>query len=248
MFPEHNSRTIKTVTNEPTRIEKILAARGIASRREAKELLKKGSVRLGSKRLQPGEKVPNDADLTVIGIDTKDSPKETYAVYKPRGVVSSKEGDGNKTIFTIFPRLKHLNTVGRLDKESEGLILLSNDGLITKAVTDKSHPSEKEYIVTVREDVLPWMMAKFEKGVRIEGYKTMPAKAEKIDRHTFRIILNEGKKHQIRRMANAVGLTINSLKRIRINDITIGKLRPGNAAKLTSQQVAGLKELVIEER
>lgn len=236
------------MTNEPIRIEKILAARGIASRREAKTILEKGLVKAGQKVLKPGDKLPADVELTLPDqAKLPTNTKETFAVYKPRGVVCAKDAESGKTIFSVFPRLAHLNTVGRLDKSSEGLILLSNDGLVTKAITDSTHPSEKEYVVGVREDVLPWMIAKFEKGIRIEGgYTTMPAQAEKIDRHTFRITLKEGKKHQIRRMANAVGLTITSLKRVRINDITLGNLRPGNVRKLTSRQVADLKALVSD--
>ena len=230
--------------SELIRIEKILAARGIASRREAKALLEAGAVTANGKTLRPGQKFSPSIELSIAGDATPTANRETYAVYKPRGVICSKDTDGGKTVFSIFPRLRHLNTVGRLDKASEGLLLLSNDGLVTKAITDASHPSEKEYVVTVREDVLPWMIAKFEKGVRIEGYTTLPAEAEKVDRHKFRITLREGKKHQIRRMANAVGLPITSLKRVRINAITLGRLRPGNARKLKPAEVEALKALV----
>lgn len=205
-------------------------------------MLEAGHVRAGGKTLKPGEKFAPGIELEIAGREQQ--ARETFAVYKPRGVICSKDTDGGRTVFSVFPKLRHLNSVGRLDKESEGLLLLSNDGLVTKAITDSSHPSEKEYVVTVREDVMPWMITKFQKGLRIEGYTTLPAEAAKVDRHTFRITLREGKKHQIRRMANAVGLTITNLKRVRINDITLGHLRPGNARKLKPAEVEALKALV----
>lgn len=234
-------------SKKPLRIEKYLSEQGIASRRESRDLIKKGYVFLnGKKVMETGIKIDPNADKVELASDTKNplSKKMTVMVYKPRGVTCSKDKDKNKTVFDSFPKFRDLNTVGRLDKESEGLLLLSNDGMVTKAITDKSHPSEKEYVVTTREDVLPWMIRKFESGIRIDsGYKTLPAKSKKIDRKTFSITLKEGKKHQIRRMANAVGLTINSLKRIRINDLELKKLRSGQFAVLNKNQVEKLRSL-----
>lgn len=141
----------------------------------------------------------------------------------------------------MFPQFKHLNTVGRLDKESEGLIILSNDGLITKAITGKHHPIEKEYRVEVREDILPWMMKKMSEGIQLHDGWTLPAKAIRINKHTFHIILREGRKHQIRRMANECKLTIKSLKRVRIHTLKIGKMIPGNFRKLSKKEIEDLK-------
>jgi len=233
--------------DEPIRIEKYLAQQGIASRREAKALILAGHVKVNGKTVrEPGIKINPDQDKLLLserGLVVQQD-KITVAVYKPRGVNCGKDGD-DKSVFDVFPKYQHLNTVGRLDKASEGLLLLSNDGLITKAITDRSHPSEKEYVVTVRENVLPWMIEKFKKGIKIEGgYRTLPAEAEKIDRNTFAITLREGKKHQIRRMANAVHLTITSLKRVRINNIELGRMRPGQARVLKTKEVESLRKLV----
>lgn len=230
---------------EPIRIEKYLSEMGIASRRESQALIKAGQILLNGKKVtETGIKINPEKDQVELakGAERTMSDKLTVLVYKPRGVISAKDGDGEKTVFDAFPHFRKLNTVGRLDKESEGLLLLSNDGLVTKAVTGKDKDIEKEYEVTVREDVLPWMMEKFESGVKIEGgYITKPAKAKKVDKHTFRITLIEGKKHQIRRMSNAVHLTIKSLKRIRIGDLKIGNMKPGHFKKLTPDQVKTLR-------
>ncbi len=228
---------------ERIRIEKLLSQEGILSRREAKRALEEGKIRIKGRVLKPGEKIfLRERNLLEFdeSLTREQKEKETYLVYKPRGYTSSK--DGTKNIFHVFPQFAHLNTVGRLDKESEGLILLSNDGLITKAVTGNDHKIEKEYLVTVREDVLPWMIQKMEKGLVLEDGPTLPAKAEKVSRHQFRITLREGRKHQIRRMANKLHLTVLSLKRIRIHNLKIGAMLPKNYRKLTDGEVRELKK------
>ena len=225
------------------RLDKALAHRGLASRREAKSLVQSGHVKVNGQVIQePGVYIAESDDITVHGIQSNE--RQTIAVYKPRGYVSSSDDTKNKTIFDAFPMVRRLNTVGRLDKESEGLILLSDDGLITKAITATGE-IEKEYHVTVREDVLPWMLEKFEKGIVIEGgYRTKPARAEKLSQHEFSITLREGKKHQIRRMSNAVGLTSQSLKRVRIGNITLSKMKPGHFRKLKPDEVEDLKKVL----
>jgi len=228
---------------EKIRVERYLAERGILSRREAKRALEEGLISLHGKPVKKGEKrFPHEwKNLTLHPkLEKERSRKETYAVYKPRGYTSGK--DGKKTIFHAFPKLSHLHTVGRLDKESEGLILLTNDGLVTKAVTGKDHCIEKEYLVTVREDVLPWMIEKMERGMVLEDGPTLPAKAKRISRHQFRITLREGRKHQIRRMANKLHLTVEELKRTRIHNIHLGRMRPRNARRLTREEVEELKK------
>ena len=225
------------------RIEKYLTEQGIMSRREAKKFLLEKLIMVNGTLAEPGDKIDPEKDtlkyLKKINRDLAE--KITVAVYKPRGYVSSKDTDKGKNIFHIFPQFKHLNTVGRLDKESEGLILLSNNGMITKAITGKDHLIEKEYLVTVREEFLPWMAKKMSEGMKLQDGWTLPAQAKRVDEHTFKIILKEGRKHQIRRMANECKLTINSLKRIRIHHIKIGNMIPGNFKKLTNADISEIK-------
>jgi 23S rRNA pseudouridine2604 synthase len=226
------------------RIEKYLSEQGIMSRREAKKYLLEKLISVNGKIASPGDKIDPKKDKLSYKKEIQKNIEEklTVAVYKPRGVISSKDKDRGKNIFDVFPQFKKLNTVGRLDKESEGLILLSNDGMITKAITGKEHKIEKEYVVEVREKILPWMMKKMSDGMQLQDGWTLPAKAKKINTHTFKIILKEGRKHQIRRMSNECKLTINSLKRIRIHNIKIGRMLPGNFKKLTKQEIEDLKK------
>jgi 23S rRNA pseudouridine2604 synthase len=226
------------------RIEKYLSEQGIMSRREAKKYLLEKLISVNGKIASPGDKIDPKKDKLSYKKEIQKNIEEkiTIAVYKPRGVISSKDKDRGKNIFDVFPQFKKLNTVGRLDKESEGLILLSNDGMITKAITGKEHKIEKEYVVEVREKILPWMMKKMSDGMQLQDGWTLPAKAKKINTHTFKIILKEGRKHQIRRMSNECKLTINSLKRIRIHNIKIGRMLPGNFKKLTKQEIEDLKK------
>lgn len=226
------------------RIEKYLSEQGIMSRREAKKYISEGLITINGKIPSSGEKIDPSIDKIHYAAKLKKQLQEkiTVAVYKPRGVISSKDQDRGKNIFDVFPQFKDLNTVGRLDKESEGLILLSNDGMITKAITGKDHRIEKEYIVTVRENYLPWMAKKMSQGIKLEDGWTLPAKASRINEHTFKIILREGRKHQIRRMANACKLTITSLKRVRVHTIKLGAMLAGNFKKLNKEQIESIKK------
>ncbi len=230
---------------ELIRIEKYLTEQGLCSRREAQALIKAGLVFINGKAMRAtGIKIDPAQDRVQLHAEAKkmSNQRETILIYKPRGVVSSKDTDeGVRTVFDIFPQYHHLNTVGRLDKESEGLLLLSNDGLITKAITGKDHLIEKEYIVVVREDVLPVYIKKMSEGMKLADGMTLPAYAERIDKHTFSIALREGRKHQIRRMANACKLTILSLKRVRIGNLLLKNIKAGQSRPLTEKEIVQLK-------
>ena len=231
------------------RIEKYLSQEGIMSRREAKNFLLQKGILINGIPAKPGDKIQPEKDklsyIKIVSDRMKD--KITILVYKPRGVISSKNTDGVKSIFDVFPQFKDLNSVGRLDKESEGLILLSNDGIITKAITGKEHLIEKEYLVTVRENITQGMMKKMSEGIKIEDGWTKPAIVKKKNSHTFTIILKEGRKHQIRRMSNACNLTVQSLIRIRIHNIRAPKMLPGNFKKLTNEQLDNIKLAGIQK-
>jgi 23S rRNA pseudouridine2604 synthase len=226
------------------RIEKYLSEQGTMSRREAKRFIESGDIQVNNQAATPGQKIdPKTATLSFSKkLKAKMEEKMTVLVYKPRGYISSKDTDDGENIFDVFPQFSELNTVGRLDKESEGLILLSNDGMITKAITGKDHLIEKEYTVVVREKITAAMMAKMSHGMKLEDGWTLPATAVKVTINSFNITLKEGRKHQIRRMANACRLTVESLKRVRIHTIRAPKMLPGNFKKLTPEQIEDLKE------
>lgn len=228
------------------RINKYLAHQGIASRREADVLVEAGKVLINGKKAKNGDQVQaNDK------VELKGSTKEkTYlAYYKGRGIIthspSEKEVD-------IAGRLKKdygivdVSPVGRLDKDSEGLIILSNDGRITGPLLDPESDHEKEYDVTVDKAIGLMFLRAMSNGVEIEGYRTKPSKvtANRNNDKRFTIILTEGKKHQIRRMCAALGYQIKSLKRVRITNIKLDKLKPNQYRKITGPELEKfLKEL-----
>ena len=229
----------------PIRLEKHLSVTGVAPGREAKKIIEQGLVMVNGVPAYTGQRIVPQHDSIVIDMASINQAfeKTTVAVYKPRGVLSSKDQGTGKNVFDIFPQFSKLNTVGRLDKESEGLLLLSDDGLITKAITGNDHLVEKEYLITVRETILPWMMIKMSKGMELEDGWTLPAQAKKIHNNKFSIILKEGRKHQIRRMANACHLTIESLKRVRIHHIESKGMIAGNFKRIDDAIIKELRAI-----
>ncbi len=221
-------------------IQKYLVEKGICSRREAEALLKAGLLQVNGERAKPG--VPlKPTDVVTIHPVAKErlEAKVTVAVYKPRGIMCSRSKAEGKNVFHVFPKWRLLNTVGRLDKESEGLLLLSNNGIITKRITGDTHETEKEYEVTTQEDVFTGKMQPFVNGMQLSDGPTLPAKVEIVNRHTFRITLREGRNRQIRRMCGQINLTIDSLKRIRIGSITLGNMQPGDSRSAVSDTDIG---------
>lgn len=200
------------------RINKYLAEQGYASRREADRLVEAGHVKINGQVAELGDHVsPKDK----VEVNLPATKKIYLAYHKPRGeateeIVPPREGSGTK----LFP-------IGRLDKDSEGLLIFTNDGRLTdKLIGDKTHV-EKEYLVRVDKKLDGLDLKRMSEGVKIENYLTKPAEASRLDDHTLRIIVTEGKKHQLRRMCAALGYQVKRLKRIRIDRIRLGKQLPG---------------------
>ncbi|MDP3014928.1 MAG: pseudouridine synthase [bacterium] len=236
------------------RIQKYLSGQGVCSRREAEDFIRRGFVFVNGKVVREmGVKINPETDKVELIIKPAGGPacagredkKESVIVYKPRGIVSSRIPSEGKTIYDLFPQFSKLNIVGRLDKESEGLLLLSNDGVIARAVTGEEHIMEKEYEVVVREKInASKIIGSFKKGIQLADWKTFPARVRVLNDYTFRVILKEGKNHQIRRMCEHIRLTVVKLKRIRIGNILLGKLDIGGHRLLTNQEVQKLKEIL----
>lgn len=226
---------------EPTkeRLERVIAHRGLASRREAKALIVSGKVSVNNQVVtEPGYGIDPDKDTIAI----KDGQqKEAYLFYKPRGIETTKTSTASKDIHDVAKQLRHLAPIGRLDKDSEGLIILSNDGTLTKALTGIDSPIGKTYLVTVRENITDAALQKMAAGIVLDKVKTKPAIVKRRSRSSFEIILHEGRKHQIRRMCDACKLTIESLLRISIGQLTMGTMKPGTMKKLTQNDIALLK-------
>jgi 23S rRNA pseudouridine2604 synthase len=226
----------------PIRLNKYLAHTGVASRREADELITKGKVQINGAKALMGQQVNDGDKVNVLG---KTKAKSYYAYYKGRGVITHSPSEGEVDIATRLAKdygLTHVAPVGRLDKDSEGLMILSNDGRITGPMLDPASGKEKEYDVLVDKMLSGMFRRAMEAGVDIEGYRTKPAtlKANPKNDKRFSLVLTEGKKHQIRRMCAALGYQIQSLKRTRIMNVEIGKLKPNQYRKLEGVELSTL--------
>lgn len=222
-------------------VQKYLVQQGICSRKEADDFLRAGLIYVNGEKAVPGKPLePTDVVTLDPTVQKALDAKITVAIYKPRGIMCSRAKEEGKNIFDIFPQYKHLNAVGRLDKESEGLLLLSNHGLITKQVTGDTHSTEKEYAITTAEEVFVGKLEPMVKGMTLNDGPTLPAHIEVIHKHAFRITLREGRNRQIRRMCGQLGLTVTSLKRIRIGHISLGDMHPGDSRQLTVAEVKNL--------
>jgi len=211
----------------PIRLNKYLAHTGVASRREADTLISSGQITINGQTATLGQAVQTGDEVQVVGA-TK--AKQYLAYYKGRGIITHSPEEGETDIATRLRKdydLTNIYPLGRLDKDSEGLIILSNDGRITAPLLDPESNHEKEYEVSVDKPVNGWFLKHMCDGVKIEHYKTKPAQAE-ATKHpkTFTLTITEGKKHQIRRMCAALGYQVQSLKRVRILNITLGNIKP----------------------
>lgn len=240
MFHENKASTLPKGFD---RLERVIAHLGLASRREAKDLIAKGLVKVNGKVVrEPGFGVVASKDD--IKIDQKRlEKKESVLVYKKRGIETNKTSRMSKDLHDEFPQFAHLHPIGRLDKESEGLIIMSNDGTLTKALTGINSNIKKEYLVTVREAVSDSLLAFMSKGIELDGVKTKVAPTKKISPHTFTIVLQEGRKHQIRRMCDTCRLTIEKLVRTKIGFLGLPLLKTSQFIKLNQEEVDKLKAL-----
>jgi 23S rRNA pseudouridine2604 synthase len=237
--PVTKLETTPKSTPSGVRLNKYLAEQHVASRREADVLIATKKVLINGKVAKIGDRVQAGDEVT-LGGETKS--KRYIAYYKGRGIITHSPAAGEVDIVTRLKKdygITDLTPVGRLDKDSEGLIILSNDGRITGPLLDPEADHEKEYTVTVDKNVTPAFLKLMELGVVIEGYRTKPAKAvgSPKNQKRFNITLTEGKKHQIRRMCAALGYQIENLKRVRIMNVELGALKPNQYRKLGEKEL-----------
>ncbi|MCL5428959.1 MAG: rRNA pseudouridine synthase [Chloroflexi bacterium] len=238
------------------RIQKILARAGYGSRRGSEGLITAGRVTVNGARVELGAKAdPVRDDIRVDG-ERVTLPQEFvyYAVYKPRGVLSTTAGaDPRQKVTDLVPGGEHLHLVGRLDKDSEGLMLLTNDGELTQRLTHPRYEQEKEYSVLVARHPDHEQLAAWRRGVVLpDGERSEPAdvRMEKAQGKGawLRVIMHEGRKREIREIARLLGLPIVKLIRVRIASLRVGGLKTGQWRKLTSEEVAALKTGKTKER
>ncbi|GAB4524305.1 MAG: hypothetical protein Fur0018_07780 [Anaerolineales bacterium] len=240
------------------RLQKLLSRAGLGSRRACDDLISQGRVLVNGKPAVPGQKAdPQHDRISVDGreIDIQDTEKVYIALYKPRRVISTtSDTDDRRTVRDLVPLPGHLYPVGRLDYDSEGLILLTNDGELTNKLTHPRYEHEKEYLVLVGRSPDEEQLATLQRGVVLEdGYRTAPAKVftgENIPGTGtwLTIVLTEGRKHQIRDMCARVGLPVLRLKRVRIGSLTLGRMKPKEWRYLSAREVKELQALAETRR
>jgi len=224
---------VKKITY-PIRINKYLAYKGYGTRREADILVSKGCVFVNNKKAVLGDIVKKDDNVEV---KQKGRKKYIYLAYnKPKDVITHSAGENEVDVLESLGR-NDVFPVGRLDKNSEGLIILTNDGRLTERLLSPDSDHEKEYIVRVDKNIKENALKKLELGVDIEGYKTKPCKAKKLSDRKIKIILTEGKKHQIRRMLASVGYTVLSLKRVRVLNIKLHDLKTNESRDISGDEL-----------
>ncbi len=207
------------------RINKYLAHQDICSRREADRLIEAGKITINGNVAKLGDLVAEDDKVEVAHFDKK---YRYYAYNKPRGIITHSPQGTEISIEELTGLPADIFPVGRLDKDSYGLIILTNDGRVTKHLLEPKRELEKEYLVQISKPVTQRLIQSLINGVTLDdGYKTKECSVRKVDEYSLRIILTEGKNRQIRRMLDALGIKVNELMRIRVGHVEIEDLHPG---------------------
>lgn len=227
-----------------------MAEQGVASRRKSEDLIRAGKVKVNGHVAEIGMKINPRKDLVTVGKQKLTSVKNRKMVYvmlnKPRGYVTTVSDElGRKTVMDLLPDFGcRIYPVGRLDKDSEGLLLLTNDGSFTNCMTHPSHEYAKVYRVTVRPAINDDILFNLRNGIEIDGRKTAPCEVtvltEEENRVVLEFILHEGRNRQIRKMCESQGLEVARLKRISIGPVKLGMLKQGDYRELTEQDVKKL--------
>lgn len=231
------------------RLQKVIAHAGIASRRKAEEYIVNGRVKVNGKIVRElGTQVGKNDKVEVDDVPIYKEEYGYYLFYKPKGVISAVSDDkGRKVVTDFFSHIKErIYPVGRLDYDTSGLLLLTNDGEFSQRLTHPSHEIDKVYVAKVKglakkHDLLP-----LTKGIKIEGYKTAPASFEivsvdlKTSTSIVQLTIHEGRNHQVKKMLQAVGYPVQKLKREQYGDLTLKGLRPGEYRNLNKKEISVL--------
>lgn len=233
------------------RLQKFLSQAGVCSRRRGEEYIAQGRVSVnGEVVTQLGTKVDPATDrVQVDGVAVEKQQELIYiALYKPEGYVTSCDHPGEKIVLDLLDIEQRVYPVGRLDKDSTGLLLLTNDGRLHHRLSHPSFDHEKEYEVTVEKPIPDGALKKMRSGIPLMGTKTRPAKIKKISLRKFRIVLQEGRNRQIRRMVRKVGNRVDKLKRIRFAGVSLGNLGRGKWRYLNTDDIEQLQRMTDEEK
>lgn len=241
---------------EGIRIHKIMADSGYCSRRKAELLIKQGKVKLNGHPVKLGDKAGYRDIITVDG-ERIYIPKKKNFIYimmnKPRGYVTTVSDEQNrKCVMDLFENMnERIYPIGRLDRNSEGLLLFTNDGEFANGIMHPSRHISKTYRVTVRPDINDEQLVRLSEGIEIDGKKTLPAVVNVLDKTPGRVVMTitikEGRNRQIRRMCEAVGLEVARLRRISIGPLKLGMLKPGAYRELTAEELRAIRNAIGKE-
>ncbi|WP_281979431.1 23S rRNA pseudouridine(2604) synthase RluF [Tenacibaculum mesophilum] len=226
-------------------LNKYISSTGICSRREAERFITEGRVTINGNPTQLGNRVHEGDVVKIDGKPLKAKPKTIHiALNKPKGIVCTTDSKERKNIVKFVGHPQRLFPIGRLDKPSEGLIFLTNDGDIVNKILRAGNNHEKEYIVTVNKPFDERFIKRMSNGIPILGTVTKKCKVERINDTTFKIILVQGLNRQIRRMCEYLGYDVKKLKRTRIMNVTLGSLKVGEWRELSSKEMDEINKLV----
>lgn len=236
--------------NNTVRLQKYLSECGIASRRKAEEMIEAGFVKVNGRIACVGDKIdPKHDNISVKGRKIVKKKNNTYvALYKPRGYVSTmSDENGRKCVAQLVTDVgTRVYPVGRLDRDSEGLLLMTDDGALANALAHPSGHIAKTYRVTIRPGITEAQIAELSSGIMLDGRMTLPAQIRVVtkeeNRTVLEIVLQEGRNRQIRRMLESIGIETARLKRLAVGSVRIGMLEPGKWRYLTADEIASLKK------
>ncbi|MDF1673417.1 MAG: 23S rRNA pseudouridine(2604) synthase RluF [Vicingaceae bacterium] len=227
---------------ETKRLNKAISETGFCSRREADKLIEQGSVKVNGKVPELGTKVTIADEISVNGKVITKQVDNIYLIFnKPVGITCTTETHIKGNIITYINYPERIFPIGRLDKPSEGLIFLTNDGDIVNKILRAKNNHEKEYVVSVNKPITDEFIHKMSNGVPILDTITKKCKVKKINHNTFNIVLTQGLNRQIRRMCTYLGYEVQTLKRVRIMNVELGNIKKGEYRNFTTKEITDLK-------
>ena len=226
-------------------LNKYISSTGLCSRREADKMIQAGRVQINGAPTQLGNRVFEGDRVQIDGKDLQAKPKALYIAFnKPIGIVCTTDLKERKNIIQYINHPERLFPIGRLDKPSQGLIFLTNDGDIVNKILRAGNQHEKEYIVTVNKNIHPSFIHQMGNGIPILGTITKKCRVEQINKRTFKIILTQGLNRQIRRMCTYLDYEVIKLKRVRIMNVHLGNLKIGQWRALTATEMRQIQRLI----
>jgi len=220
---------------------------GYCSRKETNRLIEEGRIIVNGISCEKGQWVEETDEILLDGKKVSPKDKIYLAFNKPKGIICTTSNDKENNIIALLNYPEYIFPVGRLDKDSEGLIIMTNDGELANNILFSENYHEKEYIVRVDKEINEEFLLNMSRGVKILDIITRPCIIEKIDQSIFRIILTQGLNRQIRRMCKALGYNVLELKRIRILNIRLEEIEVGKYRKISAEEIHNLKRLILNK-